>query len=196
MRWRRASALALIAFSIEHYRASHSTQTWAGPTHRPRPGTPPIRPRISPRQVRPLTTPQDNIFDLVYVKPSAAKPDEIAERQVCAEFEKFKPLFEQCVREMAEGKRKAIPFANEQEIGAGEFFILNGVLVYVAEVGETHVRNGKKNARLRRAEVHAGEHEPILDRELFEAVQAKRAANAVARKVGDRSDQERRSRPE
>ncbi|MEY9634091.1 hypothetical protein ABIF66_002320 [Bradyrhizobium japonicum] len=96
-----------------------------------------------------LKTPQDDIFDLVHVKPAAAKPDEVAERQVCAEFEKFKPLFERCVREMAEGKRKAIPFANEQEIGAGEFFILNGVLVYVAEVGETHIRNGKKNARLR-----------------------------------------------
>jgi site-specific DNA recombinase len=34
-----------------------------------------------------------------------------------------------------------------------------------------------------RGEVHAGEHEPILDRDLFEAVQAKRAANAVTRKV-------------
>jgi hypothetical protein len=96
-----------------------------------------------------LSTPQDDIFDLVHVKPAAAKPDEIAERQVCVDFEKFKPLFEQCVQEMAEAKRKAIPFANEQEIGAGEFFILNGVLVYVAEVGETHIRNGKKNARLR-----------------------------------------------
>jgi hypothetical protein len=96
-----------------------------------------------------LKTPQDDIFDLVHVKPAAAKPDEVAERRVCADFEKFKPLFEQCVREMAEGGRKAIPFAKEQEIGAGEFFILNGVLVYVAEVGETHIRNGKKNARLR-----------------------------------------------
>lgn len=96
-----------------------------------------------------LNTPQDDIFDLVHVKPAAAKPDEIAERQICIEFEKFKPIFDQCIREMAEGKRKAIPFANEQEIGAGEFFILNGLLVYVAEVGETHIRNGKKNARLR-----------------------------------------------
>ncbi len=34
-----------------------------------------------------------------------------------------------------------------------------------------------------RGEVHAGEHEPILDRDLFEAVQAQLAANAVARKV-------------
>lgn len=96
-----------------------------------------------------LDTSQDGIFDLVHVKPAVAKPDEIAARQPCADFETFKPLFEQCVKDMAEGKRKAIPFANEQEIGAGEFFILNGVLVYVAEVGETHLRSGKKNARLR-----------------------------------------------
>jgi DNA invertase Pin-like site-specific DNA recombinase len=34
-----------------------------------------------------------------------------------------------------------------------------------------------------RGEVHRGEHEPILDRDLFEAVQAKLSANAVARKV-------------
>jgi len=34
-----------------------------------------------------------------------------------------------------------------------------------------------------RGEVHAGEHEPILDRDRLEAVQAKLAANAVARKV-------------
>ena len=34
-----------------------------------------------------------------------------------------------------------------------------------------------------RGEVHHGEHEPILTRDLFEAVQAKRAANAVARHV-------------
>ena len=34
-----------------------------------------------------------------------------------------------------------------------------------------------------RGEVHTGEHEPILDRELFAAVQAKLATNAVARKV-------------
>ena len=36
---------------------------------------------------------------------------------------------------------------------------------------------------LYRGEVHVGEHEPILDRDLFEAVQAKLAGNAVARKV-------------
>jgi len=50
---------------------------------------------------------------------------------------------------MKEGQRKANKFAKEKEITAGEFFILNGILTYVTEVGETHSRNGKKNARLR-----------------------------------------------
>jgi hypothetical protein len=34
-----------------------------------------------------------------------------------------------------------------------------------------------------RGEAHRGEHAPILGRDLFEAVQAKRSANAVARQV-------------
>lgn len=96
-----------------------------------------------------LSTPQDDIFNLVHARPAKAKTDKVSERQVCEDFETFKPLFDQCVREINEGKRNAIKFAKEQEIWAGEFFILNGVMVYVAEVGETHIRNGKKNARLR-----------------------------------------------
>ena len=55
-----------------------------------------------------LATPQDDIFDLVFVRPPAARPDEVAERTVCADFEKFKPLFEQCVAQLNDGKRKAI----------------------------------------------------------------------------------------
>jgi len=96
-----------------------------------------------------LATPSDDIFNLVHARPSVAKTDMVAERQACEDFDDFKPLFDQCVEEINEGKRKTLKFANEQEIAAGEFFILNGVMVYVAEVGETHLRSGKKNARLR-----------------------------------------------
>jgi len=96
-----------------------------------------------------LTTPQDDIFKMVHARPAAAKTDKVSERIVCKEFDQFKPLFDQCVREINEKKRQTIKFAKEQEIWAGQFFILNGVMVYVAEVGETHIRNGKRNARLR-----------------------------------------------
>lgn len=96
-----------------------------------------------------LTTPQDDIFSLVHTQPAAAKTDEVSSRHACEDFEQFKPLFDQCAKEIKEGTRKTKRFSREQEIDAGDFFILNGVMVYVAEVGETHTRNGKKNARLR-----------------------------------------------
>ena len=51
-----------------------------------------------------------------------------------------------------------------------------------------------------RGEMHRGEHEPILSRDLFDAVQAQRAANAVALQVrlkglGRHSDQSPLRRP-
>ncbi len=91
-----------------------------------------------------LTTPQDTIFSLVHVQPAASKADEVSSRRPCEEFEQFKPLFDQCAREINAGTRKTKPFSKEQEIDAGDFFILNGVMVYVVAVGETHTRNGKK----------------------------------------------------
>jgi len=67
-----------------------------------------------------------------------------------------------CVSELTSRKRKSIPFANEQEIKAGEFFILNGVMVYVAEVNDPHTRNGKRNARLRLIFDNGAEGENLL----------------------------------
>jgi len=96
-----------------------------------------------------LVTPSDNIFHFVHVQPVKAKTDKTSAREVCEDFKMFKPLFNGCAQEIKSGKRKTIKFANEQDIVAGEFFILNGIITYVAEVGESHFRNGKKNARLR-----------------------------------------------
>lgn len=96
-----------------------------------------------------LTTAHDDIFNLVHAQPAAAKTDETSSRRACEEFEQFKPLFDQCAQEINAGTRKTKRFSREREIDAGDFFILNGIMVYVAEVGATHTRNGKKNARLR-----------------------------------------------
>lgn len=99
-----------------------------------------------------LSTPADDIFTFKHARPYAAKPDmpdHVSQRKTCEDFELFKPAFDECVRELKSGQRVSRPFAKEQEIAAGEFFILNGVMVYVAEVGEQQIRNGKKNARLR-----------------------------------------------
>lgn len=96
-----------------------------------------------------LDDPTHELFELRHAKPSPAKPEKVSERVRCQDFDQFMPLFDKAVSELSAGTRRSMRFANEQEIKAGEFFILNGVMVYVAEVRDPHVRNGKRNARLR-----------------------------------------------
>lgn len=96
-----------------------------------------------------LSSSADDIFTFERAPVPKAKPDWKSERKQCEQFENFKPLLDTCVADINSGKRETRRFKNEQEIKAGEFFILNGVMVYVAEVNDPHVRNGKKNARLR-----------------------------------------------
>jgi hypothetical protein len=96
-----------------------------------------------------LTTPSDNIFTLRHVHAPSARPDWVSKRQRCVEMDHFQPILDSCVRDLESGRRQSRRFQNEQDIKAGEFFILNGVLIYVAELNDPHVRNGKRNARLR-----------------------------------------------
>ena len=96
-----------------------------------------------------LVAPNASLFEMRIAKSLPAKPDMVSERVPCADFTNFEPLFNKVAAELTSGARKSMKFANEQEIEAGGFFILNGVTVYVAEVRDPHIRNGKRNARLR-----------------------------------------------
>jgi len=49
---------------------------------------------------------------------------------------RFEPLLQKCQADLAAGKRKPRPFAKEQQIHEGLFFVLKGILLYVAKVGE------------------------------------------------------------
>ena len=97
-----------------------------------------------------LANPNEDIFTFRHARPSGlARPDKVSERKPCLDFDGFKPLFDACAADLQSRLRKTMPFANEQEIRAGEFFILNGISVFVAAVNDPHIRNGKRNARLR-----------------------------------------------
>jgi T5orf172 domain len=97
------------------------------------------------------------ITDLKHVRKSADKraAEEIANRTVCEDFDKFKPLFERVKREMKSGVRHTLPVQTMDEIKMaeiqkGEYFIVQGQIAYVAEVGEdfkTHY--DRRDSRLR-----------------------------------------------
>ncbi|WP_419178494.1 GIY-YIG nuclease family protein [Pseudomonas fluorescens] len=93
-----------------------------------------------------------DIQNLRHVRCNAEKreAEEIAQRERCEDFERFQPLFEQVQHELQSGVRVTRTFIRDASIEEGQFFILGGQTVYVAEVGETiKAPNGESDARLR-----------------------------------------------
>ena len=92
------------------------------------------------------------ITELKHVRSSAERKasDEVAHRDACADFDRFKPLFEQVQRELDAGLRETRPFELKAEIEKGRFFIVGGQKAYVAEKGDqTLTDQGRTDARLR-----------------------------------------------
>ena len=93
-----------------------------------------------------------DIQNLRHVRSNAEKreAEEIAQRARCEDFERFQPLFEQVQRELQSGTRVTRTFIRDASIEEGQFFILGGQTVYVAEIGELiKAPNGESDARLR-----------------------------------------------
>ena len=92
------------------------------------------------------------ITELRHVRSSAEKraAEEIANRERCADFASFKPLFEQVQRDLDQGIRSARKFERKSEIEPGRFFILGGQKAYVVEKGKVEINaSGNSDARLR-----------------------------------------------
>jgi hypothetical protein len=97
-------------------------------------------------------TSENDITRLKHVKSRAERKaaDEIADRFVCEDFDRFKPLFEAVQNDLNEQRRKTIPFSKDGSIELGNFFILAGQKAYIASVGEEFIgTDGRKEYRLR-----------------------------------------------
>ncbi|WP_374009896.1 GIY-YIG nuclease family protein [Leifsonia sp. LS-T14] len=70
------------------------------------------------------------------VRARRLDPDEVAQRVKCLDFDKFEPLFVQKHSELASGAAKLVPFKGEPTLEPGAFFVMAGVMLFVAEVGE------------------------------------------------------------
>lgn len=84
------------------------------------------------------TAEAEDITVLRHVRTSADKraAEEIANRKPCEDFDTFRPLFTQVTKEIKTGLRQSQPITGKNRaIDAGDFFVLDGVTVYVADVG-------------------------------------------------------------
>jgi len=95
---------------------------------------------------------EDDITQLRHVRTFEERKaaEEIANRTVCEDFDRFHPLFERVEGDLKSGLRKTLRFGRDASVEKGNFFILGGQMAYVAEVGEpVRTPNGESNARLR-----------------------------------------------
>lgn len=76
-----------------------------------------------------------DVSDLPVLKRPES-PDSVAQRVKSDDFDMYEPLFKAKHAELAEGSFKLMPFTGLDLIREGVFFVLNGVMCFVAEVGE------------------------------------------------------------
>jgi len=65
-----------------------------------------------------------------------ASADFVARRKPCKNFEQYKPVFSAIQKELAAGKRKLVPF-KEDNLRKGEFYVHNGILFLLESVNFT-----------------------------------------------------------
>lgn len=112
-----------------------------------------------------------NITQLKHVKPRAEinAAEEIANRTACKDFDKFKPLFDGVAKDITNGMRLTRQIRKEagflkSHIKIGDFFILYGQTLYIAEIGEPiKGSNEAMDARLRVIYSNGTESNLLLD---------------------------------
>lgn len=77
-------------------------------------------------------------------------PDEVAQRVKCVDFDQFDPLFVQKHEELKNGAAKLVPFNGEPTLKPGSFFVMSGVMLFVADIGEEQAVPGIRTRYKRR----------------------------------------------
>ena len=112
--------------------------------------------------------PAEDLTNLVHVRSHFERKsaEEVAQRVRCADFETFRPIFEQVQRELAEGKRSTAKFTHNGKMEPGDLFILQGQKVLVAEAGEVIMKEFEREDRRLRVIFDNGTESNLLLRSL------------------------------
>ncbi|SHI77570.1 T5orf172 domain-containing protein [Mesonia phycicola] len=120
---------------------------------------------------------ENSITNLKHVKTRAEKRavEEFANRTICEDFEKFKPLFEKTKKEIENGFRETVRFRKDSGftktlIQEKLFVVIRGQMAYIAQKGEIFkAPNGEEDARLRVIYDNGTEND-LLQRSLIRAM--------------------------
>lgn len=75
----------------------------------------------------------DSIYTLSHVKPSERlRPDFIAHRKVCKDFDLYEEAFQQVHDDLEHGRRRLVEF-KEGDLHEGSYYVLRGVVLYLEQ---------------------------------------------------------------
>lgn len=75
----------------------------------------------------------DSIYTLSHVKPSERlRPDYIAHRKVCKDFDLYEEAFQQIHDDLEHGRRRLVEF-KEGDLHEGRYYVLRGVVLYLEQ---------------------------------------------------------------
>ncbi|QNV39623.1 GIY-YIG nuclease family protein [Rothia amarae] len=97
----------------------------------------------------------NDIFDISTLPDTEYKEDdfEVAQRKKAKDFAVFEPLFKTKHKELEDGSMKLVPFSGVSTIREGRFFVLGGLMAFVAEVGKTEYIEGTRRVPKERLRV-------------------------------------------
>ena len=114
----------------------------------------------------------DDITQLRHVpsREERRAAEEIANREACPDFEKYKSLFITVKDQLDKGLRETREFQRTAEIKQGEFFIVGGQIAFVAELGEEFITEYDRKDRRTRVIYDNGTESNMLARSLQKAL--------------------------
>lgn len=129
---------------------------------------------------------EDDITTLRHVSPRAEKraAEEIANREKCADFPAFKPLFETVQADLSAGTRTVRPLGNSEvtlaEIQPGNFFIVGGQVAYIAASTEAFTTQYERADRRVRVIYDNGTEATVLSRSFQKSLYRDESARRVS----------------
>ena len=126
--------------------------------------------------------PGDDVTNLVHVRArdEIKAAEEIAQRNPCKDFEKFRPVFETVQSELEQRQRRTLKYEDNAEIKRNDLFILDGQKVIVAEMGEPFVSDYGRPDRRLRVIYDNGTESDLLLRSLQRALNKDKASRRIS----------------
>lgn len=132
----------------------------------------------------------EGLFDFKHIErfDERASADFVARRKPCKDFDKYEQQFKDVQKDLKNGKRRLITF-KEENLRAGDFYVHNGVLLYLEKVDDKkEVQEYKSGSRERkdgrtRVLFENGTESNLLFRSLYKALLIN--GKAISKNVAD-----------